>query len=92
MPFSYRKSVKVGPLRVNFSKSGVGLSAGVKGFRVSTNSRGTYINAGRGGFSYRQKIGGPWGSSQNGPMARSTPTPSLPSAGLFHSEAHLLGN
>ncbi len=40
MGFIYRKSVKAGPLRINLSKSGVGLSAGVPGFRVTQSSRG----------------------------------------------------
>jgi predicted negative regulator of RcsB-dependent stress response len=41
MGFRFRKSVKIMPgLRLNFSKSGVGLSAGVRGARVSINSRG----------------------------------------------------
>jgi TonB family protein len=56
MGFFFRKSVKFGPLRFNFSKSGVGVSAGVRGARVSTGPRGTYINVGRNGFYYRQKI------------------------------------
>lgn len=56
MGFFFRKSVKFGPLRFNFSKSGVGVSAGVRGARVSAGPRGTYINVGRNGFYYRQKI------------------------------------
>jgi len=34
MGFVYRKSVSLGPFRVNLSKSGVGLSVGGKGFRT----------------------------------------------------------
>ena len=56
MGFFFRKSVKFGPLRFNFSKSGVGVSAGIRGARVSAGPRGTYINVGRNGFYYRQKI------------------------------------
>lgn len=56
MGFYLRKSVSFGPLRLNFSKSGVGLSAGVTGARVSIGPRGTYIHAGRGGFYYRQRL------------------------------------
>ena len=33
MGFYYRKSVNLGPFRVNLSKSGVGNSVGVRGFR-----------------------------------------------------------
>ena len=40
MGFYYRKSVNLGPFRVNLSKSGVGYSGGGGGFRVGTTSRG----------------------------------------------------
>lgn len=40
MGFYYRKSVGLGPFRVNLSKSGVGYSVGGKGFRTGVNSRG----------------------------------------------------
>jgi uncharacterized protein DUF4236/DnaJ-like protein len=58
MSFYIRKSVKFGPLRFNFSKSGIGVSAGVKGARIATGPRGTYIHLGRNGIYYRQKIDG----------------------------------
>lgn len=58
MGFFFRQSIKFGPIRFNFSKSGIGVSAGIKGLRVSTGPRGTYVNAGRNGFYYRQKIDG----------------------------------
>ena len=40
MGFCYRKSVSLGPFRVNASKSGVGCSVGGKGFRTGLSSRG----------------------------------------------------
>ena len=40
MGFRFRKSVKLGPLRINFSKSGVGYSYGVKGYRVTHTATG----------------------------------------------------
>ena len=40
MGWQYRKSVSVGPFRVNLSKSGVGYSMGGRGFRSGVNSRG----------------------------------------------------
>ena len=58
MGFSFRKSIKLGPLRVNLSKSGIGLSAGVRGARVSKGPRGTYLNVGTGGVQYRKKLDG----------------------------------
>lgn len=51
-----RKSVRVGPLRFNLSKGGVGVSAGVKGFRVGTGPRGNYVHMGVGGIYYRATV------------------------------------
>lgn len=56
MSFYLRKSVKLGPLRFNLSKSGVGVSVGIRGFRVGAGPRGNYVHIGRGGFYYRQTI------------------------------------
>lgn len=41
MGFRFRKSINLGPLRINLSKSGVGFSVGWKGFRITRSSRGT---------------------------------------------------
>lgn len=57
MGFYLRKSFRAGPLRLNLSKSGLGVSAGVKGFRVGSGPRGGYVHAGRGGLYYRQSLG-----------------------------------
>ena len=46
----------MGPLRLNLSKSGVGVSTGVKGLSVSVGPRGTYLNAGTKGVYYRKKL------------------------------------
>lgn len=51
-----RKSVRVGPFRFNLSKSGIGVSAGIPGFRVGTGPRGNYIHMGRGGLYYRKTL------------------------------------
>lgn len=40
MGFYYRKSVSVGPFRVNVSKSGVGYSVGGRGFRTGISGAG----------------------------------------------------
>ncbi|KIF83052.1 DUF4236 domain-containing protein [Noviherbaspirillum autotrophicum] len=78
MGFYLRKSVSVGPFRFNFSKSGVGVSTGFKGFRVGTGPRGNYISVGRGGLYYRATL--PASSSQ--PSVPSTPRyqPPMPEA------------
>ena len=41
MGFFYRKSVNLGPFRVNLSSSGVGYSVGGRGFRVGKSSQRT---------------------------------------------------
>ena len=57
MGFYVRKSLKAGPFRFNLSKSGVGVSAGVPGFRVGTGPRGNYVHVGRNGVYYRASLG-----------------------------------
>jgi hypothetical protein len=57
MGFYIRKSFKIGPFRFNLSKSGVGLSAGVKGARVGVDARGKkYVHVGRAGIYYRRTL------------------------------------
>jgi hypothetical protein len=51
MGWYLRKSLKLGPLRFNLSKSGTGTSIGVKGLRVGTGPNG------RGGLYFREKLG-----------------------------------
>jgi hypothetical protein len=58
MPFYLRKSLNVGPFRFNLSKSGIGVSVGVKGFRFGTGPQGHYIHAGTGGFYYKTILRG----------------------------------
>ena len=56
MGFYYRKSVGLGPFRVNLSKSGIGYSVGGRGFRTGVSSRGrryTSFNVPGTGFGYR---------------------------------------
>jgi hypothetical protein len=72
MGFYIRKSLRFGPLRFNLSKSGIGVSAGVKGFRVGTGPRGNYVHAGVGGFYYRSTIPG-GGSRQTRPYPAPVP-------------------
>ena len=63
MGWSFRRSAKFGPFRLNFSKSGIGVSAGIRGARISTGPRGTYVNLGTNGVYYRQKVGGGYSSA-----------------------------
>lgn len=59
MGFSFRKSIKIGPVRLNVSKSGLGASAGVKGARVGVNAKGnSYSSFGAKGMYYRSQSKG----------------------------------
>lgn len=85
MGFYLRKSISVGPLRFNLSKSGIGVSAGVKGLRFGVGPKGNYVHMGRGGLYYRATI----------PFSPSSPSPAssrpLPPDRPYHaipSESH----
>jgi hypothetical protein len=79
MSFYFRKSVRLGPFRLNFSKSGIGVSAGIPGLRVGTGPRGTYIHAGRNGVYYRKTFS--WNS-------RTTSTATSTATGTATSPRH----
>src|SRR5581483_5213963 len=66
MGFFFRRSTNIGPFRLNFSKSGIGASVGVKGARLTMTPRGTtYITVGTHGFYYRETV-----SSHHGRQAK----------------------
>ncbi len=75
MGFYIRKALQAGPVRFNLSKSGVGVSVGVKGFRVGSGPSGPYVHAGRGGLYYRQSL-----SSKSAPKEAAA-GPGLPEQG-----------
>jgi hypothetical protein len=57
MGFFFRKSINLGILRINFSKSGVGFSIGIPGLRIVKPAKGKiYFHAGKNGFYYRKTI------------------------------------
>ena len=57
MGFFFRKSISVGPVRLNFSRSGVGVSTGVRGLRSGINAKGkSYVAGGRYGVYFRQNL------------------------------------
>lgn len=56
MKFYKKKTIKLGPFRFNFSKSGMGVSVGVKGFRIGTGPKGNYIHLGKKGIYYQQAL------------------------------------
>lgn len=56
MGFYLRKALRLGPLRVNLSANGIGLSAGVRGARFGVDAGGhPYVHAGRHGLYYRKR-------------------------------------
>lgn len=58
MSWYIRKSVKAGPVRFNLSKSGIGASVGITGFRIGIKPNGrSYVHAGRHGLYYREEFG-----------------------------------
>lgn len=82
MSFYLRTSVKVGPVRVNMSRSGMGASVGVPGFRLGTGPRGAYVSLGGGLATYSATVR----SRQGNTHAHSVPAvPHQPSPGLSSS-------
>src|SRR2546425_8691079 len=81
MGFFFRKSIGFGPFRLNLSKSGFGVSTGIKGARIWTGPRGTYVQVGREGFYYRQKLG------DSGKTSRTSASPAQPSPSNWHGNS-----
>lgn len=97
MGFRFQRSIGLGKfLRLNISKSGIGISAGIPGLRISTGPRGAFFSAGLPGtgLSYRKKL-----SSSGKARRESTPakakveeiSPETPTPGFFapHQEKEL---
>jgi len=59
MGISFRRSFKIGKnTRVNVSEhGGVGISTGIKGFRMSKNKKGTRVTIGGDGILYTKYLG-----------------------------------
>ena len=60
MSFFFRKTIKLGFLHINFSKSGIGFSIGVPGARIGKSANGQAYVSGSlpgTGVGYRKKIG-----------------------------------
>ena len=87
MGWYLKKSFAFGPLRLNFSKSGIGASFGVKGLRVSAGPKGRQVHAGRNGLYYRVSL--------NPRLARPAPEhekKDTPSRAVASSVGRQLGN
>src|SRR5438270_12836189 len=77
MGYFFRRSARLGPFRLNFSKSGIGASVGVKGARVTMTPRGTtYVTVGSHGFYYRETLSG-----RTGAPVSNVPPPVSPQLG-----------
>lgn len=64
MGLYFRRSFRLGPLRLNASRGGLGFSTGIKGARVGFDSRSrAYVHCGRGGVYYRSFLNGSGGAS-----------------------------
>lgn len=78
MGFYLRKSINVGPLRFNLSKSGIGVSAGVTGLRFGVGPRGNYVHMGRGGLYYRATLPPSSSPRQSPPRLLPPSAPEIP--------------
>lgn len=84
MGLKFRKSIKIGPARVNISKSGIGASVGVKGLRVTKKAGGgtrTTASIPGTGISYvkdssSKKKASSAPTKKSTPVKQSTPTTS----------------
>lgn len=94
MPWYIRRSVRVGPVRLNLSRRGIGYSVGVRGARIGRSATGRrYVAGGRGMLRYYQTLGHAEGAAphatphaaQRPPMAPATPPPSLASSSASSS-------
>lgn len=70
MGWNFRKSKSLGKnSRLNIGKKSMGISTGIKGARISVNSKGRagFSISAPGGFRYRKsfKIGGRWDCCRN---------------------------
>lgn len=86
MGWNLRRSINFGPVRMNLSKSGVGYSVGIRGFRVGRDSKGRKYRAvsipstGIYRRDYFQPSAPSSHASQSLPPAISSPIPVLPRA------------
>lgn len=56
MGFYFRKSLKIGPFQINFSKSGISISLGVKGAKVNVGRKNSFVHLGRNGLYYKKVV------------------------------------
>jgi len=74
MALSFRKSFGNSLFRVNISKSGLSYSTGIKGARINTGPRGTYVTFSAYGIQYRKKIAPSTVSPTSSPQVQLPPS------------------
>lgn len=84
--FYVRKSLKAGPFRFNLTKSGLGVSAGVPGFRVGSGPRGNYVRLGAGGVYYQTSLGAGPRPNQSVQIPGPLPSPLLASSDVVFED------
>lgn len=82
-----RKALSFGPFRFNLSKSGLGLSVGVKGLRFGVSPRGNYVHMGRHGIYYRTAF---YRDMQDGVASQNSPTDDRPDSDSRHLDTGLI--
>jgi hypothetical protein len=81
MGWCLRRSIQLGPLRLNLSKRGLGASMGVRGLRAGVDAGGKpYVAGGRGGIYFRERLR----------TTDSAPARSAPPRGSFEAAAWTL--
>lgn len=87
MAFIFRRSVGIGPFRINLSKRGIGVSVGVRGLRTgisSTGRRSTRLSIPGTGIGYQVEHG-----KGDSPRARASERESIPSRTAATSRSFL---
>ena len=80
MAFRFSKRIKIAKgINLNLSKSGIGMSAGVKGLRVGTGPRGGRVTASLPGTGISKEWRSKKGRSSPPPLRGSVPIDSIPS-------------
>jgi hypothetical protein len=78
MAWFLRKSLRLGPLRLNLSKRGLGASVGVTGARLGVDATGKpYAAGGRYGFYFRKRLG-PYRGDHGPDASHAAPAPAAP--------------
>jgi hypothetical protein len=85
MGWYLRKSLRLGPLRLNLSKSGIGGSVGVTGLRVGTGPKGPYVQGGRDGLYFRESLSA--GAPQEQPDDKAEESDTIEPAAAAETEA-----